>query len=305
MSIALISDPACKLHKMGDHHPEQPARLDAINNRLIASGLEMVLLNYDAPEVTREQLLAVHDESYIDLVFDSSPSEGLVWLDGDTAMNPHTLQAALHAAGAAVLGVDLVMQGKASQVFCSVRPPGHHAEHNKAMGFCFFNNVAVGALHAINEYGLKRVLIVDFDVHHGNGTEDIVAGDERILFCSSFQHPYYPGPGFSTNTPNVLNLPLPSLTDGKAFREAVIEAWLPKIEAFKPELIMISAGFDGHREDEMAHFNLLEFDYAWITRQLSQFATMSAKGRIVSCLEGGYELHSLARSVEAHIKAFM
>jgi len=305
MSIALISDPACKLHKMGDHHPEQPARLDAINNRLIASGLEMVLLNYDAPQVTREQLLAVHDESYIDQVFDTSPDEGLAWLDGDTAMNPHTLQAALHAAGAAVFGVDLVMQQKASQVFCAVRPPGHHAEHNKAMGFCIFNNVAVGAYHAINEYGLKRVAIIDFDVHHGNGTEDIVAGDDRILFCSSFQHPYYPGPGFSLETPNILNLPLPALTDGEAFREAVIEAWLPKIESFMPELIMISAGFDGHREDDMAHFNLLEADYAWITRQLSQLATMSAKGRIVSCLEGGYELHSLARSVEAHIKAFM
>jgi acetoin utilization deacetylase AcuC-like enzyme len=305
MSIALISDPSCRLHKMGEHHPEQPARLDAISNRLIACGLDMVLLHHDAPRATREQLLAAHDESYVDLVFESSPAEGLAWLDGDTAMNPHTLEAALHAAGAAVLGVDLVMQGLADQAFCAVRPPGHHAERHKAMGFCFFNNVAVGAYHALNAYGLKRIAIIDFDVHHGNGTEDIVSGDERVLFCSSFQHPYYPGPGFSMNVPNILNLPLPALTDGTRFRAAVSESWLPKIEAFAPELIMISAGFDGHREDEMAHFNLVEADYVWITRQLAQFATLSANGRIVSCLEGGYELHSLARSVEEHIKAFM
>lgn len=305
MSIALISDASCKKHQMGDHHPEEPARLDAINNRLIASGLAMVLIQYDAPQATREQLLAVHDEAYIDMIYQRSPSEGLAWLDGDTAMNPYTLEAALHAAGAAVLGVELVMENKATQVFCSVRPPGHHAERHRAMGFCIFNNVAVGAYHAIHKYGLKRVAIIDFDVHHGNGTEDIVADDGRILFCSSFQHPYFPGGHFSTDKPNIINLPLPRLTDGKAFREAVYQAWIPRIEAFQPELIMISAGFDGHREDDIAHFNLLEADYAWITRQLSQLATLSANGRIVSCLEGGYHLQALARSVEAHIKAFL
>ncbi len=305
MAIALISETSCSKHQMGDHHPEEPGRLDAINNRLIASGLNMVLLHFDAPQATRKQLLAVHDEGYIDMVFEKSPDEGLAWLDGDTAMNPHTLDAALHAAGSAVLGVDLVMQDKASQVFCAVRPPGHHAERHRAMGFCFFNNVAVGAYHAINHYGLKRIAIVDFDVHHGNGTEDIVKGDDRILFCSSFQHPYYPGGDFSTDDKNIINTPLPRLTDGEAFREAIYQNWIPQIEAFQPELIMISAGFDGHREDDMAHFNLLEDDYEWITQQLSQLATISANRRIVSCLEGGYHLRALARSVEAHIKAFL
>ncbi len=305
MAIALISETSCNKHQMGDHHPEEPGRLDAINNRLIASGLDMVLLHYDAPQATREQLLAVHDEDYIDMVFEKSPDEGLAWLDGDTAMNPFTLEAALHAAGSAVLGVDLVMQDKASQVFCAVRPPGHHAERHRAMGFCIFNNVAVGAYHAINHYGLKRIAIIDFDVHHGNGTEDIVKGDDRILFCSSFQHPYYPGGDFSTDNNNIINIPLPRLTDGEAFREAIFQTCIPRIEAFQPELIMISAGFDGHREDDMAHFNLLEADYEWITRQLSQLATMSANGHIVSCLEGGYHLQALARSVEAHIKSFL
>ena len=305
MTIAFISDPACRLHQMGDHHPEQPARLDAIHNRMIASGLEMVMLPYDAPEVTRDQLLAAHDEDYVDTIFNSAPEQGLVWLDGDTAMNPFTLQAALHAAGAAVLGVDLVMKGTATQAFCSVRPPGHHAERDKAMGFCIFNNVAIGAYHAINAHQLERVAIVDFDVHHGNGTEDIVGGDERVLFCSSFQYPFYPGSGANTDLPNVINLPLPALTDGAAFRRAITQAWLPRLEAFQPQLIMISAGFDGHQADEMAHFNLLEADYAWITRELCRLADRSAQGRIVSCLEGGYELHALARCVEAHLKAFM
>ena len=305
MTIALISHPACRKHKMGDHHPEQPSRMDAINDRLIASGLDMVLRQFDAQQVTKQQLCAVHDEDYVERVFELAPAEDMVWLDGDTAMNPYSLEAALYAAGSAVQAVDLVMQDKAGQVFCAVRPPGHHAERHRAMGFCIFNNVAVGAYHAINQYGLQRIAIIDFDVHHGNGTEDIVTGDERILFCSSFQHPYYPGSGANTDESNIINLPLPSLTDGAAFKEAVSEHWIPRIEAFSPELIMISAGFDGHREDEMAHFNLLEADYEWITKQLYQLATISANGRVVSCLEGGYHLQALARSVETHIKAFL
>jgi acetoin utilization deacetylase AcuC-like enzyme len=305
MPIGIISRPECRLHEMGAHHPEQPARLDAINDRLVAGGLDMVLMHYDANQATREQLLAAHDEDYINHVFESSPQEGLAWLDGDTAMNPHTLTAALYAAGAAAQGVDLVMQGPVKHVFCMVRPPGHHAERSRAMGFCFFSNVAVGAYHAINHWGLERVAIVDFDVHHGNGTEDVVAGDERILFCSSFQHPYYPGMGANSEAPNVINMPLPALTDGGAFRAAMLEKCLPRIEAFAPQLIMISAGFDGHRADDMAHFNLLEFDFAWITRQLLKLANQSAEGRIVSCLEGGYDLHALARSVEAHLKAML
>ena len=219
-------------------------------------------------------------------------------------MNPYTLEAALHAAGAVVLAVDLVMAGHAKQAFCAVRPPGHHAERARAMGFCFFNNVAVGAAHALAAHGLERVLIADFDVHHGNGTEDIFGGDERVLFCSTFQHPFYPHTGYDTRTPNVVNVPLPSRADGAAFREAVSQCWLPAIDAFEPQLVMISAGFDAHIEDDMADLKLHELDYAWITSRLCEVAHHHAEGRIVSTLEGGYALSALGRSVAVHIGAF-
>ena len=305
MAIAYISHYDCQLHDMGHHHPEQPARLSAINDRLIASGLEMVLRQYDAPLATRELLEAVHDREYVDEIFAAAPQEGVVWVDGDTAMNPHSLKAALRAAGAAALGVDLVVEGTARQVFCAVRPPGHHAERHRAMGFCLFNNIAVAARHALDAHGLERVAIVDFDVHHGNGTEDIVAGDERILFCSTFQHPFYPHSGYDSTAVNVVNAPLAAGADGKAFREAVDGNWLPRLEAFAPDLILISAGFDAHQADDMAGLRLVDTDYAWVTRRLCDQADRSAQGRIVSSLEGGYELHALARSVEAHLKAFL
>ena len=305
MTVAYITHQMCRKHRMGDHHPEQPARLDAINDRLIGSNLMMVLQQFDAPQASREQLLRVHDAVHIDRVFDTSPTADLAWLDGDTAMNPFTLDAALYAAGANVLAVDLVMSGDASQAFCAVRPPGHHAERNKVMGFCFFNNIAVGAAHAIAEHGLERVAIIDFDVHHGNGTENIFAGNEQVLFCSSFQHPFYPNSGYDSNAPNIINAPLPAGTDGGTFREAVLANWMPALEAFAPQLIMISAGFDGHREDPMAQFQLLEFDYAWVTRQLMQVAEKHANGRVVSSLEGGYHLLALARSVDAHLKVLV
>jgi len=305
MTIAYLSHHDCLLHDMGPHHPEQPARLSAINDRLIASGLEMVLRHHDAPLATRELLEAVHDPEYIDQIFAASPSEGLVWVDGDTAMNPHSLNAALRAAGAVALGVDLVMEGKAKQVFCAVRPPGHHAERHRAMGFCLFNNIAVGAYHALDRYGLERVAIVDFDVHHGNGTEDIVSGDRRVLFCSTFQHPFYPHSGFDSTAANVVNAPLPAGSGGRVFREAVETHWLPRLEAFAPQLILVSAGFDAHQADDMANLNLVDADYAWVTRRLCEQAQRSATGRVVSSLEGGYELHALARSVEAHLKAFL
>lgn len=305
MSIGIISAPDCGKHEMGAHHPEQPARLDAINDRLIESGLSSVLQHFDAPKASLEQLRAAHDEDYIDDVFEAAPEEGLAWIDGDTAMNPYTLDAALYAAGAGCYAVDLVMQEKVSQVFCMVRPPGHHAERHHAMGFCIFSNIAIAAYHAINHWGLERVAIIDFDVHHGNGTEDVVQGDDRILFCSSFQHPYYPGSGADSKAGNVINIPLPKLADGAVFRDLVCEKWIPRIEDFAPQLILISAGFDAHREDEMAQLNLTEDDYAWITRQLYQLAALSANKRIVSCLEGGYHLSALARSVEAHIRGLM
>lgn len=305
MAIAYISHYDCQLHDMGHHHPEQPARLSAINDRLIATGLEMVLHQYDAPLATREMLETVHDSDYIDEIFAAAPEEGVAWVDGDTAMNKYSLNAALRAAGAVVQGVDLVMEGKVKQVFCGVRPPGHHAERHRAMGFCLFNNIAVGAYHAINHYGLKRVAIVDFDVHHGNGTEDIVSGDEHVLFCSTFQHPFYPHSGYDTDVPNIVNAPLRSGASGKDFREAVEQHWLPRLEAFAPELVMISAGFDAHQADDMANLNLIDTDYGWVTRRLCEVAEKTAQGRVVSSLEGGYELHALARSVEAHLKAFL
>lgn len=304
MSLAYISHPDCLLHDLGRHHPERPQRLSAINDRLIASGLDMALHYYNAPLVQRELLEAVHEPAYVASIYEASPDEELIWLDGDTAMGRHTLQAALRAAGAAVMAVDLVMSGKASKVFCGVRPPGHHAERGRAMGFCYFNNVALAAHHALAHHGLQRVAIVDFDVHHGNGTEDIFAGDGRVLLCSTFQHPFYPHSGYDCAAANVVNVPLPAGADGAVFRRGVERHWLPRLEVFAPELIIISAGFDAHQADYMAQLNLVDSDYAWVTRRLSEQADVSAQGRVVSSLEGGYELHALARSVEAHLKSF-
>jgi len=305
MTIAVISHPACRLHDMGDDHPERPSRLDAIEDQLISSGLSFVLHRRDAPRATREDLQRVHGPAYIDRVFATSPSTGAVHLDDETIMTPQTLEAALRAAGAVVQGVDMVMGGEASTVFCAVRPPGHHAEQRRAMGFCIFNNVAVGAAYALDVKGLERVAIIDFDVHHGNGTEDIFKDDARVLFCSSFQHPFYPHSGADTDNPHILNLPFPAGTDGAVFRERVETGWLPDIERFAPQLILISAGFDGHVEDDIADMRLLEQDYAWITARLREIATRHAEGHIVSVLEGGYALSALGRSVVAHLKVFM
>jgi acetoin utilization deacetylase AcuC-like enzyme len=290
---------------MGHHHPEQPARIAAINDRLIASGLDMAISHYDAPLVDASRLALAHEQSYLDSLEALSPDEGIAWVDGDTAMNPHSLKAARRAAGAVVRAVDLVLGGEARCAFCGVRPPGHHAERDRAMGFCFYNNIAIGALHALDAHGLKRVAIVDFDVHHGNGTEHIVAGDERILFCSTFQHPFYPNSGHECDEANVVNVPLPQGTGSEGFRAAVSDHWLPALERFAPELILISAGFDAHQADDMAGINLIDADYGWVTGELLTAARRSAQGRIVSSLEGGYDLHALARSVEAHLKALL
>ncbi len=305
MSIGYITHHLCQLHDMGSYHPEQPARLAAINDRLIATGLDMALRQYDATPVAREQLLAAHGADYVAEVYRKSPEHGHVSLDGDTSMNPYTLQAALLASGAVVQAVDRVMSGELKQVFCSVRPPGHHAERNKAMGFCLFNNIAVGAYHALQQHGLERIAIVDFDVHHGNGTEDIVSGDERFLFCSTFQHPLYPHSGVDTQASNIVNVPLPAGCSGGDFRTAVSEQWLPRLAEFKPQLVMVSAGFDAHQADPLADFNLVDDDFAWVTRRLCEQAEQSAQGRLVSSLEGGYDLHALARCVEAHLKAML
>lgn len=305
MTISLISHPDCALHEMGSHHPESPTRLSAIQDQLLSSGLDLVLQHYDAPLASREQLCRVHNPEYVEHIFRKAPDEGRAWLDPDTCMNSHSLSAALRAAGAVVLGVDLVMSGQTKAAFCSVRPPGHHAEHNKAMGFCIFNNIAVGAAHARQAYHLRKVAIVDFDVHHGNGTEDIFRETSEVLLCSTFQHPFYPYTGTNVVSEHIVNVPLPAGTDGQAFRTAVETHWLPKLETFQPELILISAGFDAHVEDDMANLCLVEQDFAWVTREIKTIADKYAKGRIVSVLEGGYALSALGRSVAVHLDALL
>jgi len=305
MSIGFITHADCALHDNGPGHPESPARLHAIQDQILASGLDLALQYYEAPLASREQLCLVHDPAYVDQIFRLGNTDTPVHLDGDTLMGSHSLNAALRAAGAVILGVDLVLNGKNNQVFCSVRPPGHHAERQRAMGFCIFNNVAIGAAYALRQYQLQRITIVDFDVHHGNGTEDIFRGNPHVLFCSTFQHPFYPYSGDETDEENIVNLPLPAATAGTAFREAVSQYWLERIDSFKPELILISAGFDGHVEDEMSGHALVESDYAWVTEQIKKIAERHARGRIVSTLEGGYALSALGRSVVAHLNAML
>lgn len=303
MTAAIITHSDCSLHDNGDqYHPETAERLDAINNQLISSGLGWVLTYYDAPKADKHDLCRVHDKEYIERVFNHSPDKGHVLLDGDTGMNPYTLNAALRSAGAMIKAVDLVMTDERKQVFCCTRPPGHHAGKSRASGFCIFNNVAVGAAYAMEQYDVQRVAILDFDVHHGDGTEEIFSGDNRVLFGSSFQHPFYPFSGAQTDIPNIINLPLPSGTTGAQWRTAIEKEWLPRLETFKPELIIISAGFDSHWQDEMGGFQLLEADYIWFTQEMGNLAKKYADGRLISCLEGGYDLSSLGRSAVAHIK---
>ena len=303
MQTAYISHPLCLKHDMGEHHPESPARIQAIEDQLIASGLMDYLQRHEAPEASNEQLLRVHEESYIDSIEFSVPKQGIVQLDGDTALNPFSYKAALRAAGAVVLGVDLVMAGKAENAFCNIRPPGHHAERARAMGFCIFNNVAVGAAHALAQHGLQRVAIADFDVHHGNGTENIFHGEPRVMLCSTFQHPFYPYRGAESGNEHIINVPLAAGSGGEEFRDAVTRRWLPALERFRPELLLVSAGFDAHRDDDMAMLQLTEADYAWVTGEIKRIAERHAQCRIVSALEGGYELPALGRSALAHIRA--
>jgi acetoin utilization deacetylase AcuC-like enzyme len=302
MHTAYLTHPDCLKHSMGDWHPESPLRLRAINDRLHAAHLFDHLAHHESPLVHRSQLLRVHDAAYVDFIEDASPYEGFHALDPDTGMNPHTLAAAYRAAGGAVMAVDLVMRGEVSNAFVACRPPGHHATRNQAMGFCLFNNVAVAVAHALAAHGLERVAIVDFDVHHGNGTEDIFRDDPRVMLCSTFQHPFYPFRGADTVSEHIVNVPLPAGTAGSAYREAFSAQILPRLEAFRPQMLFCSAGFDGHREDDMAQFGLVEADYVWITRQVMEVAARHAERRIVSVLEGGYDLSALGRSVAAHIK---
>ncbi len=306
MSTVFYSHPACRLHDMGVGHPECPQRLDAITDHLLATGLDIALDFREAPPATAAQIGRAHTSGYVSeltdvlqRVQDGGESRGM---DPDTIACPATLAAALHAAGAAVAATDDVLAGRARNAFCAVRPPGHHATRDQTMGFCFFNNVAIAARHALDVHGLQRVAIIDFDVHHGNGTEDIIAGDERVLMCSFFQHPLYPYSGAVPKGTNMVNVPVAPYTRGPEVRETIDAMWMPALEEFRPEMVFISAGFDAHREDDLGQMGLVEADYEWITQRLVDLAARHAQGRIVSCLEGGYHLGALARSVAAHLR---
>ena len=307
-----FTHPSCRKHEMMPGHPECPERLDAIEDRLLASGLDHALTRLEAPLASLDEVELAHGRMHLAALRGLSATlieerdaggPRYAMIDPDTAMNVDSWNAILRGAGAAMAATDAVIAGELENAFCAVRPPGHHACRDKAMGFCFINNVATAAKYALERHGLSRVAIVDFDVHHGNGTEDIVAGDERILMVSFYQHPFYPHGGSRSDADNLVNVPVPAYTKGMVVRELIETLWIPRLEAHKPEMIFISAGFDAHREDDLGQLGLVEADYAWITERVKDVARRHSKGRIVSCLEGGYNLSALGRSVEAHLRA--
>lgn len=301
MSTAYISHPDFMKHEMGRHHPECPERIAAIEDQLIQSRLDAHLKRIDPPLASEADIARVHSEDHLAFVKSKAPSSGYSMIDGDTIMNPATWTVSLRAAGAAIAAVDAVMQGEVNNAFCAIRPPGHHAEPHRSMGFCVFNNVAIATRYAIEKYDLDRVAVIDFDVHHGNGTEAAFINDPHVLMCSFFQHPFYPYSGLDGGD-NMVNVPLPANTNGKVVREMISQTWIPRLEEFKPQLIIISAGFDAHREDDLGQMGLVEDDYVWMTKQLMEVANRYCDGKIVSCLEGGYNLSALGRSVAAHLK---
>ncbi|WP_342077312.1 histone deacetylase family protein [Yoonia sp. SS1-5] len=300
MTTALISHDDCLDHVTPPGHPEQVARLDAVLGALA----DMDLLRVKAPLAAEDDLLRAHPKTHIDAVRAAAPTEGWRSLDADTHMSAGTLTAAYRAAGGVVRAVDMVIGGEAANAFAAVRPPGHHAERETAMGFCFFGNVVIGAKHALDHHGLDRVAIVDFDVHHGNGTQDLIEDDPRILFCSTHQSPLYPGTGAAheVGVDNVLNVPLPGGTGSKGFREAMDRVVLPRVDAFSPQLLIISAGFDAHAADPLAGMELTTEDFGWVTERLCDLADKHCAGRLVSSLEGGYDLEALGASAAAHVK---
>jgi len=302
-TTALFTHADCALHEMGAGHPESPQRLKAILAALDAAGLMARLDVRQAPLAAREHLERVHDSGHVDGVFGASPQRGYAYLDPDTSMNPKSLDAALRAAGAVVAATDAVMKGEVESAFCAVRPPGHHATPTRPMGFCLFNNVAIGAMHALEAHGLERVAVLDFDVHHGNGTEDAFHEDSRVMLCSTFQHPYYPFCGADSGNEHIINVPLAAMTDGAGFRRAVERHWLPALERFRPQLVFVSAGFDAHRDDPLAYLKLDDADYRWVTERLLEVARRDAEGRVVSTLEGGYNTEALGRCVVEHVSA--
>ena len=309
MTTAFYTHPDCRGHDMGTEHPECPGRLDAIDDHLIATGLQIALDCREAPVVEAADLGNAHSSGYVaemrDVLEHVAADGQSRAIDPDTIASAGTLKAVLRAAGAAVAATDAVLDGDVANAFCAVRPPGHHATRDQAMGFCFFNNVAVAARHALDVRGLERVAIIDFDVHHGNGTEDIIAGDERVLMASIFQHPLYPYSGAVPQGGNMINVPVPPYSRGPAIRALIEENWIERLDRFRPQMVFVSAGFDAHRDDELGQLGLVEADYTWITQQIKALADKHAAGRIVSCLEGGYNLGALARSVAAHLRVLM
>lgn len=305
MRSAYLSHPSFVRHEMGPGHPECPERIGAVADRLLSRGLLDVMESFEAPAATREQILRVHAAAHFDSLLQLAPERGYAQVDPDTVMNPHTWTASLHAAGAAVLAAELVGEQGYKRAFCNVRPPGHHAERHRAMGFCFFDNVAVGMAHALEVLGYERVLLADFDVHHGNGSEQIFADDPRVLMVSTFQSPLYPYSGEPPLGTNMVNVALRPYSRGDALKEGVQQRWLPAIEAFEPQIVFISAGFDAHRDDDISHLMWEDADYGWVTQQLVEVANRHAQGRVVSMLEGGYNLPALGRSAEQHVRALL
>jgi acetoin utilization deacetylase AcuC-like enzyme len=307
MSTLLLSHPACLNHLTPAGHPERPDRLRAIEQALEDEKFQQ-LARVEAPRGPLDIIALCHPTDYIEAIRDASPAEGLVRLDADTAMSPGSFEAALRAVGGAKLAVDEVMAGKASNAFVATRPPGHHTETARPMGFCLFNNAAIAARYAQKTHEVGRAAIVDFDVHHGNGSQDIFWSDKSVMYCSTHEMPLYPGTGalgergeFNT----IVNAPLSAGDGGDAFKEAFETVILPRLREFKPDILIISAGFDAHTRDPLANLNLVEADYTWVTKKLMEVADTSAKGRVVSLLEGGYDLQGLSRSVAAHITALM
>jgi len=302
MSICIFGHGRCLHYEVGHDHPEAASRLHAIQDQLLSSGLDYVVEQRDAKPAHREQLYLAHEPKYVDHVFEVVPDSGHIWLDDDTQVNAKMLNAALYSAGAGLCAVDYVMQGTDRKAFCLIRPPGHHAEYKEAKGFCVFNNVAIAAAYAMQHYQLNRVVIVDFDVHHGNGTEDIFQHNPKVRFFSSFQHPFYPYTDPVSHSPSIIKMPLAAGTTGAVYRERWLAEWTPIIQQFEPELILVSAGFDAHIEDDMGQMKFTDSDYFWMGQQLAQLATAYCQGRLVSMLEGGYEHSPLARSVVQYLK---
>ena len=307
MATALFSHSACFAHDTGDGHPECPERLQAVLAGLEAE--EFIYLDRrEAPRATPAQIARVHPGDFVDRMLQAIPKAGLHFVDGDTVVSPGSGEAALRAAGAVCAAIDAVMAGEIGNAFCAVRPPGHHAEPDQAMGFCLFNNIAIGALHARDRWGLRRIAVIDFDVHHGNGTQAAFAADADLFYASTHQSPLYPGTGAAHEqgvAGNILNLPLRPFAGSEDFRAAITTGLLPKLELFAPELVLISAGFDAHQSDPLAQLQLTDADYYWVTGQLLQVARKTARGRLVSALEGGYDLNALARAAAAHVRALM